>query len=273
MKKKESLSPIALILLVLFGIVCFLPFLWVLVSAVKPANEIMIKPFALPSRIMLSNFSSAWEQASIGSFFWNSLIISGISVGLILIVSAMSAYILGRVAPSLFLFTYFTMGIMIPLQAIVIPTFVIIKNMGLLNTRAGLILAYTTSGLSFGIFVLTAFFRTIPGEMEEAAVIDGCSRGRIFTSILLPLAKPGLATVGTFVFLQCWNEYLFASVLIAKPQFKTLTQGIMLLKGQYSTNYAVLCAGLTFAILPVLAAFIVLQKQVIRGLMAGAVKG
>ena len=273
MRSLNRLSIVSRLFLAVFAIISILPFLWIIISSLKPGNEIMMHPFALPSKIVLMNFADAWKKASVGRFFLNSLFISSVTVILILLFSSMASYILGRVAPNLFLFTYFTLGIMIPLQTIVIPTFVIIKDLGLLNSYIGLIIAYTTSGLSLGIFILTAFFRTIPRELEEAAFIDGCSRGRLFIQVMLPLTKTGLATVGIFVFLQCWNEYLFASVLIAKKQFKTLTQGIMLLKGQYSTDYAVLCAGLTFAIVPVLITFIILQKQIIRGMMVGAVKG
>lgn len=259
--------------ILLFALICVIPFLWVIISAFKEGNDVMMHPFSLPSDLYIKNFIDAWREASVGRFFINSLMVSAVSVAVILLSSSMISYVLARVTPNLGLFIYFTMGIMIPLQTIVIPIFVIIKGMNLLNTYWGLIIAYSASGLSFGVFVLTAFFKTLPKEMEEAAVIDGCTRTMIFFRIVFPLSKIGLATVGTFTFLQCWNEYLFASVLIAKTEYKTLTQGIMLLKGQYSTDYGLLCAGLTFAILPVLMTFILLQKQVIKGMMAGAIKG
>jgi raffinose/stachyose/melibiose transport system permease protein len=185
----------------------------------------------------------------------------------------MAAYVLARKWKNPLLLAYFTLGIMIPLQAIVIPSFLIIRNIGLINTRTGLILVYTVSGLSFGIFVLTGFLRTLPCEIEEAALIDGSGFSQTFFRIILPMAKPAMASVGILSFLQYWNEYLFASVLIAKQEYKTLTQGIMALRGPYTTDYGMLTAGLALAIIPLIIVYILLQKQVIEGMTAGAVKG
>lgn len=263
----------ATVVLVALAALALLPVLWIVNSAFRTNTAILTRPFALPEGFAAENFRTAWKNAKMGAYFMNSLFASSAAVAAMLVVSSMAAYVLARVRPNAFLSAFFAAGIMIPMQAIVIPAFVIIKGMGLLNTRTGLVVAYIISGLSFGIFVLTGFLRGIPKELEEAATIDGASLSLTFFRIILPLATPALATVGTFIFLQCWNEYLFASVLVSKPALKTITQGIMSLKGTYSINYGVLCAGLAYAVVPVVAVFLALQKQVINGMMAGAVKG
>jgi len=266
-------SRISRLFLALLAVTMIYPFFWVILSSLKTTDEIFTSAFSLPRTLRFVNYYNAWVEASIGSCFGNSVVVSTIALAATLLFSSMAAYVLARKWKNRLLFGYFTLGIMIPLQAIVIPSFLIIRNLGLINTRTGLILVYTVSGLSFGIFVLAGFFRTIPGEMEEAAVIDGSGFTTTFFRIILPMAKPAMASVGILSFLQYWNEYLFASVLIAKQQYKTLTQGIMALRGPYTTDYGMLTAGLALAIIPLIVVYVLLQKQVIEGMTAGAVKG
>ncbi len=271
--KTNKTSPFIWLLFTILAVIMAYPFIWVILSSLKTTDEIFTSAFSLPKKLQFINYYNAWFEASISTNFRNSAVVSSISLTMTLLFSSMAAYVLARKWKNQFLFIYFTLGIMIPLQAIVIPSFIIIKNIGLLNSHLGLILVYTVSGISFGIFVLTGFFKTIPYEMEEAAMIDGCSPSGTFFIIILPMAKPAMATVGILSFLQYWNEYLFASVLISKTSYKTLTQGIMALRGPYTTDYGMLTAGLALAIIPLMVVYILLQKQVIEGMTAGAVKG
>lgn len=271
--KINNKNSLTLLFFTILAVVMIYPFIWVILSSLKTTDEIFTSAFSLPTKLQFINYYNAWFEASIGSNFRNSVIISGISLIATLFITSMAAYILARKWNNQFLFTYFTLGIMIPLQAIVIPSFIIIKNLGLINSHLGLILVYTVSGISFGTFVLTGFFKTIPIEIEEAATIDGCHSSTTFFRIILPMAKPALATVGILSFLQYWNEFLFASVLISKTSYKTLTQGIMALRGPYTTDFGMLTAGLAMAIIPLMVVYILLQKQVIEGMTAGAVKG
>ena len=144
------------------------------------------------------------------------------------------------------------------------------KNLSIYNTRQGFIILITASNLSLAIFILTSFMQNIPIELDEAAYIDGCGYFKMFYKIAFPLAKPGLATIGTLTLLNCWNEYLFAYIMLANEKIKTITQGIFALKGRY---YTTLCAGLMIAIIPMMAFFVIFQEQVIGGMTAGAVKG
>ncbi len=261
------------LVLAVFALSTLFPFYWVLVSSLKDKHQIYANPFGLPANWHWGNYADIWQTAHLSRYFWNSLFISACAVAIMLLIGAMAAYVLARREKSDWLYAYFTLGIMIPVHAILIPSFVLLKQLHLLNSHFGLILIYVVSNLSLCVFILHGFLRGIPRELEEAAAIDGYGRVRTFVSIVLPLAKPGLATVGTLGFLNCWNEYLFAYVLIGSEPSKTLTQGVMALTGQYSTDYALVCAGLVVSMLPLWLVYMLFQEQIVKGMTAGAVKG
>ena len=273
-KKKFKISSIfKYIVLAVFAVIDFYPFFWVLMSSFKDNIDITAAPLALPKTISFSSYIGAWTDVKIGVNFLNSVIYSVCGVFLIVLLSSMVAFVITRVLPSKLLYGYFTLGIMIPIHAILIPTFIIMKNLSIYNTRQGFIILITASNLSLAIFILTSFMQNIPIELDEAAYIDGCGYFKMFYKIAFPLAKPGLATIGTLTLLNCWNEYLFAYIMLANEKIKTITQGIFALKVRYYTDYATLCAGLMIAIIPMMAFFVIFQEQVIGGMTAGAVKG
>ncbi|WP_099517670.1 carbohydrate ABC transporter permease [Paenibacillus sp. BIHB 4019] len=261
------------VLLALYSVTTIFPFLWVFLSSFKTNSEIYSHPFSLPKEWQFENYVKAWTSGNIGANFVNTTYITLISVALILLFGAMASYVLARVYPSMLLYTFFSLGIMIPGQTILIPTFSILKGFHLINTHLGLILMYIVGSLSLTIFVLVSFMKTLPKELEEAAIVDGAGRYRTFFSIILPLSTPGLATVGILALLSCWNEYLFAYVLISDPDLKTLTQGIYGMKGEYMTDYGPMTAGLAITMIPVVILYILFQEKVVAGMTAGAVKG
>jgi raffinose/stachyose/melibiose transport system permease protein len=261
------------IVLTIFALSALYPFIWVLISSLKTDSEIFSKSFALPTVFQFNNYYMAWVIAKIGEFFGNSVLYTALSVMCILLFSSMVAYVITRKANFRFLHSYFTLGIMIPVQVVLIPTFVLIKSLGMFNTRMGFICILIASNLSLAVFILSGFLKSVPRELDEAALIDGCSFARTFFSVILPISKPGLATVGTLTLLNCWNEYLYAYILLPAQAIKTITQGIYSMQGQYTTNYAYLCAGLIIAIIPVMLFYVIFQEQVIEGMTAGAIKG
>ncbi|MBP1976647.1 carbohydrate ABC transporter permease [Cohnella thailandensis] len=273
LRSKRTLQSLKYVLLALYSVTTIFPFLWVFLSSFKTNSEIYSSPFALPKTWQFENYSKAWTSGNIGTNFFNSFYITIVSVALILLFGAMASYILARVYPSLALYTFFGLGIMIPGQTILIPTFSILKELHLVNNHTGLILMYVVSSLSLTIFVLVSFMKTLPKELEEAAIVDGAGRYRTFFSIILPLSTPGLATVGILAVLSVWNEYLFAYVLISDPVLKTLTQGIYGMKGEYMTDYGPMTAGLAITMIPVVILYIIFQNKVVAGMTAGAVKG
>lgn len=249
------------------------PFIWVLISSLKTDNEIYANPFGLPAKLIFKNYKEAWVGAQVGQSFFNSLLYSVLSVVCVILLASMTSYVLARVRPSKWMYLFFTLGIMVPVHSVIIPLLIFLRSLGMVNTRPGIILAYIVSNLSFSIFVLVAFMRTLPKDVEEAARIDGCKRVRMFFSIIIPISKPGLATIGTFAFLNSWNDLLLSMVLTSSPHLRTLNLSCFNLRGQYVQRYALICAGLVVLIIPVSIMYMLFQEQVIKGMTAGAVKG
>ena len=259
--------------LILYALICMVPFIWVVLSSFKDNTEIFTAPFSLPKSFLVDNYVRAWVTGEIGSFFMNSLIISVVSVVLQLLVVSMATYAMTRIMRMSRLMAYFSLGLMVPIQAMLVPNFLLVRQMGLINNLLGVILVYCAINIPFGIMVLSGFMNGVPHELDEAATIDGASHLQIFARVIFPVCKPGLATVATFAFLNSWNEFQFASVVLTKKESMVLTEGINYLKGQYVTDYGLLCAGLMFTIVPIVICYIVLQEQVVKGMTAGAVKG
>lgn len=274
-KKGVSFHPVTALkylALTLAGFSCILPFVWVALSSVKPDREIYSNSFGLPKVWVWSNYKDAWKGAQVATSFLNSIFYSFTSVALLILVAAMASYILARVWTSKILYNFFALGIMIPIHAVIIPMLMILRRLGLVNTRLGIILAYTVAELSFSIFILVAFMKTIPKEIEEAAQIDGSSRLRTFFQIILPISKPGLATIGTFAFINSWNDLLLALVITSGPKLSTLNLACFNLRGLYVQHYGLITAGLMIMMIPVIVIYIFFQEQLVKGITAGAVK-
>jgi ABC-type glycerol-3-phosphate transport system permease component len=257
------------------------PFFWVVVSSLKSDSEILHKPLGLPdwSGVTGAAYCRAWTEGGIGSCLLNSALIAIVSVVLILWFGSMAAYVLaryrhpwGRVVRLLFL-----AGLMLPAQLAMVPLFFELRALGLLETRAGLVLVYVANGLPFAIFILTAFFRDLPRSLQEAAVIDGCSESGVFWRVMLPLARPGLITVAIFQFIGLWKEYFFAFMLVGGGNGSARTLPLALadlaISAQYRSDQGMLFAGLVIVTLPMLAAYVLMQGHLVRGIAAGAVKG
>ncbi|HKB90338.1 MAG TPA: carbohydrate ABC transporter permease [Opitutaceae bacterium] len=268
----------------LFGYAVWLvfPMLWVAYSSLKADAAIFHDAFALPSlnELHTENYRHAWREAQFGEYFFNSVFVTTLSVALIVVIGAMAAYALARFyhPAGRAVFWLFLAGLMIPAQLAVIPLFFELKGLGLLNSRLGLILVYTANGLPFAIFILAGFFRSIPRSLYEAAVIDGCSEFSAFWRVLFPLAKPGLVTVAIFQFIGVWKEYFFAFMLVGGDidgRARTLPLGLanLAITSQYHTDYGELFAGLVLVTVPILIVYVALQKYLIKGVTAGALKG
>jgi ABC-type glycerol-3-phosphate transport system permease component len=258
------------------------PVFWVAYSSLKPDAEIFRDAFALPSSdtIAWENYARAWREARFGDYFFNSLLVTGVSVTAIVLLGAMSAYALSRFYHPLGKVTYglFLAGLMLPVQLSIVPLFFELRALGLLDSRLGLILVYTANGLPFAIFILAGFFRALPSSLYEAAVVDGCSEAVAFWRVMLPLARPGLVTVAIFQFIGIWKEYFFAFMFTsgdAGAGVRTLPLGLanLSLTAQYRSEYGSLFAGVMVVTLPILIVYLLLQKQLVKGITAGALKG
>ncbi len=262
--------------LVLWTVLAAGPLVWALMNALKDSGDILANPWALPGSIDWANWSNAWSRARIGRYAANSLVIVAVSVPLTMLFGSMAAYVLARFDFKGARIVYFTFvgGMAFPVVMALVPLFFVMKNLSLLDTRHGLIMVYIAYSMPFTIFFMTTFFRTLPSSVSEAAEIDGASHTRIFFQVMLPMAKPGLISVGIFNFLGHWNQYVLPFALNHNEDDYVLTQGIGLLFAQagYRSDYGRLFAGLVMAALPILVVYIIFQRQVQAGLTAGAVK-
>jgi N-acetylglucosamine transport system permease protein len=266
------------LILLVWGIAVLYPLLWTLLDALKNNEQFMTKlPWALPAAPLLwSNFAYVWDEFHFSTYFANSLIVTfgGTLLGLIL--AAMTAYVLARYSfkGSKALYLLYIASMMVPFNLALIPLFFLMNSMNLVNTQLGLILIYASSVLAFGIFVLIGFFKSLPKDLEEAAVMDGASHFGTFFRIMLPLSQPGLITILIINVLNIWNEYIVGLTLTTDPGHYTLPVGIAVLQTemQYRTEWGPLFAALMFTIVPVLIVYIVFQRQIASGMTAGAVK-
>ena len=263
--------------LVLWVIMAAGPLVWVTINALRSSAEITGDPVGLPTSLNLENFVNAWSDANIGRYALNSFIVLCGSLPGTMLLGSMAAYVIARFTfvGNRVIFLLFAGGMMFPIILAVVPLFFVMDGFSLLDTRHGLIIAYIAYSLPFTTFFMTSFFRTLPTSVAEAATIDGASHTRIFFQVMLPMAKPGLISIGIFNFLGQWNQYFLPLALNSTDENKALlTQGLAELSVAqgYEGDWGALFAGLTIAMLPILVVYMVFQKQVQEGLTAGAVK-
>ncbi|MER5614032.1 carbohydrate ABC transporter permease [Streptomyces sp. NPDC002215] len=262
--------------LIIWAILVVLPLLWAVMASFKTDDSILSTPWALPDKLHFENWSRAWSQAHMSDYFFNTVVVVGCSLVGTLLLGSMAAYVLARFdfPGNRFIYYLFIGGMSFPIILALVPLFFVMNNMDLLNTRHGLIMVYIAYSLPFTVFFLTSFFRTLPSSVAEAAMLDGASHTRTFFQVMLPMAKPGLISVGIFNFLGQWNQYMLPTVLNTEPKYRVLSQGLVELATSqgYKGDWSGLFAGLVMAMLPVLAAYIIFQRQVVAGLTAGAVK-
>jgi ABC-type glycerol-3-phosphate transport system permease component len=258
------------------------PMIWMAYSSLKADRDIFNDTFAVPSLggLHFENYRNAWRVARFGEYFSHSVLITGVSVALIVALGAMAAYALARFYHPLgrAAFWLFLAGLMIPAQLAIVPLFFELRALGLLNSRLGLILVYTANGLPFAIFILAGFFRSLPRALYEAAVMDGCGEFTAFWRVLLPLAKPGLVTVAIFEFIGIWKEYFYAYMLLGGDttgHARTLPLGLanLSIASLFRSDYGMLFAGLVLVTIPILVVYVLLQRHIVKGVAAGALKG
>ncbi|MNO39476.1 L-arabinose transport system permease protein AraQ [compost metagenome] len=276
MKKKSPLFKIfAYTFLSLFAIMNIIPIFWMIVNSFKEEQEYAANPFSFPATLHFSNYTKAWEIANMNIYFLNSLLITFVSLLVTVLLGSLAAYFLARFTFRLRGFTYalFLLGMLVPIHATLIPIFLIMQKLSLIDTYLSLILPYTAFHLSLTVFILEGFMRGFPKDLEESGIMDGAGVFRIFWSIILPITRPAMATVVILNFIYNWNEYLFALVLITSNSLKTLPLGLANFVGVETASYTLQMSALTIALVPILIFYLLLQKQLVTGMTAGAVKG
>jgi N-acetylglucosamine transport system permease protein len=269
----KSVNVFSHVVLVGWSLLVIVPFVWALIASTKTTREIFAEPWSLPASPQWDNFSGAWDKG-VGEYLLNSLVVVTGGVLLTMLLGSMAAYVLARYEfpGNRFIFYLFAAGMMFPVFLAIVPLFFVVENLGMLSTYHGLILVYVAYSLPFTVFFMHAFFRTLPSEYAEAAVVDGCSHTGVFFRVMLPMAKPGLLSVGIFNVLGQWNQFVLPQFL--SPEKPVLAQGIatLLASQRYEGDWGVLFAALTVAMVPVVVVYLVFYRQIQSGLTAGTLK-
>lgn len=257
------------------ALLVLLPLAYMVVSSLKTTREIFQRPFALPTAPRWQNYAEVWGTAHVGVYFQNSVVVTAVSMAVILGAGTLAAFALGRYRflGNELLFVFFLSGIMVPIRLAVIPLFVMMRDLGLLDTFWSLVLVYSASGLPSAIFILAGFLHTVPQELDEAARIDGAGELGVLLRVVLPLLRPALAIVTVYNIIPIWNDFFFPLVFIHQDHLKTLPLGLTVFFGEFQTNWALVFAGLTVAAAPVLLLYVLMSRLFIRGLTAGALRG
>ncbi len=249
---------------------------WIMLASLKSTREIFREPFKLPSEMMWENYVNAWNSVRLGDYIINSVIVVTVSLVVLLAVSAPAAYALSRFKfrGAAMLTMVYIAGMGIPFPLLFIPLFAILTFIRLINTLPGLMLVYVALSIPFTVFLLTGFFATLPKELEEAALIDGCSNWQTFWHVMLPLASPGVITAAIFNGIGLWNEYQLALVFINNPDNRTLSLGLYSMQNamQYTGDWPGLFAGVVIVMVPTILLYIFLSEKMISGITMGAVK-
>ncbi len=265
--------------LLLFTLVFIIPFLWMIVMSLRSSGDILLNPYGLPLHPRWSNYWRLMMDPAIRfyQYFVNSIIVTAASLGITLVLSTLAGYGFGRPRYNFrwrgAVFALLLFSLMLPHQVLYIPQYVMMARYHLINTRWALILIYGSLGLPVSIYLMSTYFAQLPGELEDAARIDGADDLGTFWHVMLPLARPALGTVILINFLSYWNELLLAITLVTRPALRTLPAAMMSFVGDIGTDYAMSATSLVVAMIPILILYLLLSETFIEGLTAGALKG
>jgi ABC-type glycerol-3-phosphate transport system permease component len=272
-----SIPIVVQLLCLVYSLIVLVPVLWSFLSAFRPSLGFFTDPFGLPSPWKYQNFVYAWTQSNVAVYFRNSVFVTVISVTLIILLSAMASFALSRLrfrgrVTVLFLFIA---GLFVPAALLLLPLFLMLQDLHILDTYIGLIPVYIAYSFPFTVYVLVPFFNTIPKDIEEAAVLDGASHYQLFWRVALPLAKPGLIVATIFNVFGIWNEFVLGYVLISSDDLKTLPLGLadILMKQYYTADYGRVFAAIVIAVVPISIVYMAFQRRLVGGAFAGALKG
>lgn len=263
------------ILLAVITLLSLIPVIWVFLSSFKTNAEILTSALALPTHFSFAGYVVAFKIAPILTFYVNSVLVSIVSTILNVLLVGMAAYVIAWFSFRFknLIIVMLSMSLLLPMTALIHPVYAVISRIGLYNQLGGLILVYTSLGLPTTLFIMRGYFLSLPRSLQEAAYIDGAGFLRTFLVIILPSARPGLATAAVLQFLMAWNEFLYALVLTNSNSSRTLPIALNYFKSQFSFNYTAMFAAIVVVIIPSIIVYILLQEQVVAGMTAGAVKG
>lgn len=274
LNKKKLMSFMLQAGLIIVTLIFLSPLLYMILNSFKPYSQMLKAPWSLPATLFLDNYIRAFRQMEFFRSFWNSFVITFVSVLLIVVLGAMAAYPITRFRNKLtgFLSVYFLVGYMVPTQVLIVQIFSIMKVFHMINTKSGLILIYA-SGVSFAVFMYQGFIRSLPIDMEESALIDGAKPWQMFWRVVFPLLKPATATLIIFQTMWIWNDFTLSSLFLSSSKNLTLLLELHQCIGEFSLDWSVMLAIMCIVMIPMVIFYLLMQKQIIAGMTSGAVKG
>ena len=275
MIRKNVIRILLYFFLIGFAFLTLYPLFWLLISSFKSNQEILLNSLALPTTLRFDNYTEAWSLAKMGLFARNSVIYSASATVLTVLLSVSAGYGLGKFKYKVsgLIYSILLLGLVIPIHATLIPLFLLLKTFRILNTMVAVILPYIAFAMPLGTFLAATYIRDIPDEMEESAVIDGCGYLKIYWNIVVPIARPVMMTITIITFLNNWNEFIFVFLFTSSVALRSLSVGLLMFAGPYTKNYAMQFAAMVIASLPMILMYLVFRKPMVKGIVAGAVKG
>lgn len=272
-KRERKILWAAAVPMALLALSCLYPIWFAVNNALKDNRGYVLDRFGWVADPTFENFVTAWGRARFSEYFLNSVLVTGGAVAVLLITASLAGFALAvlRFPFRRLVFVVILASLMIPVQVVLVPFYQTIIGLGLLNTRAGLILSYTAFFLPFSIYLMTAFYAALPRELTEAARVDGARFWQVWWFVMLPMGRPALITLGILNTLYCWNDVLISLLVLQRE--RTLMVGITALRGEYSTNVPLLAAGIVLAAAPIVVIYLIFQRRIVAGIAAGAVKG
>lgn len=264
------------LVLIVVAVIQVLPLLWLFLFSLKNSQEVFnLPPFALPERLHWENYEKVWTQGHINRYFFNSVWMTVVSVAATVLLASFVTFAVTRMKWRLqsFVLGLFMVGMMIPVHSTLIPLFSFFNRINLINHPLSILLSYIAFNLPITIMIMLGFYYTLPREVEEAAIMDGCTVNRLFFNITLPMTASVISTAVIINMIYNWNEFIFVNTFISSDKYKTLTVGVQNFVGQYTTDWGAIGATLMISILPILLAFILLSNRIVEGIAAGSVKG
>lgn len=278
MKEEHKFNPaivLKYVVLILFFAACIYPLLWLIINSFKTNEDLFANTWGIPVEWVMENYKHAIIDGNIGKYFLNSVAVSIISVALALVLSVMAAYGVTRLKwkYSKVVLGIFLLGMMIPAYGSIIPMYSIFNKMKILDTYMAVVIPHVTFALPMGIFIMTGFFTSLPKELEEASIMDGCTLIKSFCKVIVPVVVPGIVTVAVISFINIWNDLLFSQIFLTDRDKMPLTIGLTQFQGIYATDYTGMIAAIVVTVIPVIIVYVVLHERIIDGMIAGAVKG
>ncbi len=273
--KNKVIQGVKYIVLFLYALTCIYPMIWLVLSSFKSNEELFENTWGIPKSLNIINYVTAVIQGHIGTYFINSVIVSAVSVVICVLLGSMVSYAISRMQWkfSKIVHKLFMLGMMIPIYATIIPLFSMFNQMHLLDTYVSVIIPHIVFGFPMVVFIMTGFLENIPRELEEAAVMDGSNIYQIFFKIITPIAKPSIVTVAVITFIDVWNDLLIPQIFLTSSDKMTLPVGLTEFEGLHTTDYVSTIAAVVITVIPSIVVYILLHKNIMEGMVAGAVKG